>query len=100
MNKNIIKFLSLCLFTGFLLLYFFGNNIYGDELSIKRDLTVAQIEKFENDIKNGVKIDINDYVIKDKKHDNIITNTNKKISNMIEHGFKKIFKYLLKNIEI
>lgn len=74
--------------------------MFPSNLTLKRDLTVSQIEKFEEDIKNGIEIDLNDYIIKDKSYDNIITNTNKKISNIIETGFKKIFKYLLKNINI
>lgn len=100
MNKKIFKYLSLVLLLGFLLLYFGGNNIFGNQLTYKRNLTISQIEKFENDVKNGVKIDINDYVVKDKTHDNIVTNTNKKISSIIEQGFKKIFKYFLNNIDI
>lgn len=74
--------------------------MFQSDITLKRNLTISQIEKFENDIKNGKEIDLNDYIIKDKSYDNIITNTNNKISNAIESGFKKLFKYLLKNINV
>ena len=100
MNKNILKALIIGVFLLFLILYFFGSNMFQSDITLKRNLTISQIEKFENDIKNGKEIDLNDYIIKDKSYDNIITNTNNKISNAIESGFKKLFKYLLKNINV
>lgn len=100
MNNKVIKLVIYAVIILFLLLYFFGSNIFQSKLTEKRDLTTSQIAKFEEDIKNGVEIDINEYVVKDKTYDNIVTNTNNKISNMIELGFKKIFDFLLKNIEV
>ena len=100
MNKNIKRVLLILVLFIFTLLYFFGSNIFPGTLTIKRDLTLKEIEKFEKDVKAGVEVDINDYIVKDKNYDNIITKTNKKISNIISSGFKKIFKYLLKNIDI
>ena len=100
MNNKVIKLVIYAVIILFLLLYFFGSNIFQSKLTEKRDLTTSQIAKFEEDIKNRVEIDINEYVVKDKTYDNIVTNTNNKISNMIELGFKKIFDFLLKNIEV
>ena len=100
MNKNIKRVLLILVLFIFTLLYFFGSNIFPGTLTIKRDLTLKEIEKFEKDVKAGVEVDINDYIVKDKNYDNIITKTNKKISNIISSGFKKLFKYLLKNIDI
>ena len=100
MDKKIIKYFIILLFTLFLIIYFFGSNIFQSGLTKKRDLTQEQIEKFEMDVKNGVEIDINDYVVKDKSYDNSITRFNSKISSVIELGFKKVFEYLLKNIEV
>ena len=82
-----------------LFLYFFGNNIYQGWITEKKDLTIEQIKKFEQDIENGVEIDLEEYIVKDKNFDNTITKINSKISNAIESSFKKIFKYLLKNID-
>lgn len=100
MNKKTIKYVLIVLISIFLALYFFGNNIYQNWTVEKKNLTEEQIMKFEQDVKDGKEIDINDYVIKEKSYDNAITNINQKISNLIEDGFKKIFKYLLKNIDV
>lgn len=55
---------------GLVLLFFFfffvGDIIYKNRLTTKTILTEEQIKKFEEDVKNGVNIDINDYVVKDK----------------------------------
>ena len=99
MNKKILKYLIVILLSLFSILYYFGTTIFQNGLSEKRDLTMEQIAKFEEDVKNGVEIDIKEYVVKDKTYDNLITNINKDISKFIGKGFKKIFKYLLKNIE-
>ena len=100
MNKKVIKYLLIIILGIFLLLYFFGNNIYQGSLTEKKILTEEQIIKFENDVKNGIEIDLNDYVVKEKKFDNAITDINRKISETINYGFKKVFKYLLNNIDI
>ena len=100
MNNKILKITIYVVIALFLLLYFFGSSIFQSKLTQKRDLTTSQIAKFEEDVKNGVEIDINEYVVKDKTYDNIVTNTNKRISNIIELGFKKIFDFLLKNIDV
>jgi len=96
--KQIPKIVIIITFIIFLFFYFFGNNIYQGELTEKKDLTIEQIKKFENDVKNGVEIDINDYVVKEKNYNNDVTRLNDNISNFIELGFKKLFKYLLKGI--
>ena len=95
MNKKVSKVLIAFVFIIFLFFYFFGNNIYQEELTIKKNLTLEQIKKFEKDVKEGVEIDINDYVVKDKDYNNKITELNDNISNIIEFGFKKVFKYIL-----
>ena len=100
MTNKIIKFIFIVVILIFLLLYFFGSNIYQSQLKEKRDLTEEQIIKFEQDVKAGIEIDINDYIVKDKNYDNMVTNINRKISETINKGFKEIFKYLLKNIDI
>lgn len=100
MNKKFIKYIFIFIIGLFLLLYFFGSNVFQSRLTVKRDLTQEQIDKFEEDVRNGVEVDIKNYIVKDKKYNNIITDTNSKISNVIEYSFKKIFEYLLKNIDV
>lgn len=99
MIKDIRKVLVIIIFVIFLFFYFFGSNIYQKELTEKKDLTIEQIKKFESDVKAGVEIDLNDYIVKDKNYDNNVTKINVTISNFIEKGFKKIFKYLLSGID-
>ena len=100
MNKKIIKYSLVAISIIFLVLYFFGGNIYQNWTTEKKILTEDQIMKFEKDVKDGKEIDLEEYVVKEKSYDNTVTNINKKISNIIEEGFKKIFKYLLKNIDV
>ena len=81
-------------------MFYFGKNIYKYKLTEKKELTEVQIKKFEDDIKNGVEIDLDEYIVKDKDYSNNITKTNKKISNTISRFFRKIFEYFLRNINI
>ena len=69
-------------------------------LTLKRNLTEAQIIKFEEDVKNGVEIDLNDYVVKEKTYNNKVTDINKKISHFISSISKKVFEYVFKSIDI
>ncbi len=89
---------------GLVLLFFFfffvGDIIYKNRLTTKTILTEEQIKKFEEDVKNGVNIDINDYVVKDKDYQNNVTRVNDTISSLINKTFKQIFKYILKSIDV
>lgn len=89
---------------GLVLLFFFfffvGDIIYKNRLTTKTILTEEQIKKFEEDVKNGVNIDINDYVVRDKDYQNNVTRVNDTISSLINKTFKQIFKYLLKSIDV
>lgn len=100
MKNKIIKYVLLSVVFTFLILYFFGGRIYDYKLKEKKVLTEEQIKKFEEDVKNGIEIDINDYIIKDKDYSNSITKINGEISNIIELGFKKVFEQILNNINV
>ncbi len=100
MIKKKSKYFIYLVILFFLFIYFFGGNIYKYKLTEKKDLTLEQISKFENDIKNGIEIDLSEYVVKDKNYYNSITNINNDISKIINVGLRKIFQYLLKKIDI
>lgn len=100
MIKKIVKFVIVLVIAIFLFLFFWGSNIYKSKITEKKDLTEAQIKKFEEDIKNGIEIDLEDYIVKDKDFSNRITKINSNISDIINYGFRKLFEYLLKNINI
>lgn len=89
---------------GLILLFFFffyvGGFIYKNKLTTKKVLTEEQIKKFEEDVKNGVTIDINDYVVREKNYENNVTRVNDTISSLINKTFRQIFKYLLKSIDV
>lgn len=99
MKKKIIKMTLYLLLFSFFFVYIIGSNgLYEYKLNNKKVLTEDAIKKFETDVKNGVKIDLNDYIVVEKNYDNKLTRTNRKISNYIADVSKKVFKYLFRYI--
>lgn len=77
---------------------------YQTTLQKKTSLTNEAISAFENDIKNGKDIDINNYIeINQKNYDNAISKSGRYISNkinsIISGGLKKTLQIILKAIE-
>ena len=92
MKEKIIKMSLYLLLFSFLFVYIIGSSgLYEYRLNNKKTLTEDAIKKFETDVKNGVKIDLNDYIVVEKNYDNELTRTNRKISNYIGSMFKKAF---------
>lgn len=100
MKKKVIRYSVIAVTVIFLMFYFLGGKMYNYRLTEKKILTEEQIAKFEEDVKNNVEIDLNDYVYKENDYSNNVTRINDKISRAIEKGFKKMFEYLLKNINL
>ena len=62
MNHKIFNRILFVLFLIFLAIYYSANTGLIDyQAKYKKELTEEEIEKFEEDIKNGVDIDITDY---------------------------------------
>ena len=62
-------------------------------------LTDEQIEQFEKDVKEGKKIDINDYVLyRNTDYSTDISNDIYKISLVIENFFDKAIKLVFNNV--
>ena len=99
MKEKIIKVSLYLLLFSFLFVYIIGSSgLYEYRLNNKKTLTEDAIKKFETDVKNGVKIDLNDYIVVEKNYDNELTRTNRKISNYIGSMFKKaLFRYIGNN---
>ncbi len=94
-----LKFGSTLLFLLFIFIYVVGSSgLHEYKLNEKKVLTEQQIKNFENDVNNGVKIDITDYIVPEKNYDNVFTKTNRKISQYISKGFEESFKYLFRYI--
>ena len=94
--NNILKIIGIIVIIFFLSLYFsrYSNNYYED----KTNLTEKAIEKYEKDLKEGKKIDPNNYIVEEKNYNNKASTIGLKASKFIEntfsYGLKHIMKYL------
>jgi len=101
MNKDqFIKVASILIFLFFLFTYIVGSSgFYEYKLNENKNLTEEKIKQFENDLSNGVNIDINNYLEEgNKNYDNIFTKINRDISYYINKGFEVTFDYLFRYI--
>lgn len=104
-NKIFKGVLFLLLGIFFVMIITCSNGYYEYELNKKTNLTNEAIEKFEQDVKNGKNIDINNYVKTDtKNYDNKVSrmgnSISKKIDNTMSLGIKYLFKYIEKSIDL
>lgn len=101
MKENIARIIILILFILFIGLYLVGNSGYYDyEEAKKTRLTKEQIEIFEEDLKEGNAIDIENYLELNKKdYSNIISDTTLNISTTISKTFSKALNYAFKKID-
>ena len=105
MNKeNIFKFIFMFLLVIYLCLYFTNmTGLYEYKNYKKMSLTSEQIEKFEQDVKNGKEINIDNYIVEEKTmHNNKIGNFEKKFSfkfsEVLTNTLTKTFNFLSKFI--
>ena len=105
-NKNgILKLIFGIFFMSFLVIYFSEITGYYEYQNYKKtNLTNEQIKKFEEDVKSGNKVDINEYLIVDeRKYNNTLSKLASKLSNsiskIVNNGVKYTFKYISKLIE-
>lgn len=104
-KTKIVKFIFGVFFISFLVIYFSEvTGYYEYQNHMKTALTEEQIKKFEEDVKNGNKVDINEYLMVDtKKYNNTLSKLASKlsdgISNFVNSGVEYTFKYISKLIE-
>ena len=104
-TKKIFNTSIFILFTIFACLYFASNNGYYEyQNKEKTQLTKEKIKQFEEDIKNGKRVDIKDYLSKDdKNYDNKITKLGNKLSDVIDYSMmdtlEKTFNFFEKVIK-
>jgi hypothetical protein len=102
---KILKLSFILLFIAFIVAYSIGESGYYEyKLSNKKNLTDEQIEKFEQDIKDGKDIDIADYLSDDKiDYTNSLSRTTYKFSDklnkVLKNGIETIFKFANKLVE-
>lgn len=99
-KENVVKTIFIFLFIIFITIYISqASGYYEYELHKKVELTKEEIVKFENDIKDGKNIDLNDYLKNTNKNysnsfskigSNFSTVTSKYIRKCIDETFKFI----------
>lgn len=102
-KQNIFKFIFLVLFMTYTAIYIMVNLGYYEYSSYtKKVFTEEQIKKFEEDVKNGIELDINDYLVEEKnisKNKQIGLKISEFIGNCSKRSIEEIFKLLNKVIE-
>lgn len=104
-KNKIYKFIFWLFFMSFLVIYFSELTGYYEYQNYqKTSLTEEQIKKFEEDVKNGNKVDINEYlVVNNKKYNNNLSKLASKlsdgISKIVNNGVEYTFKYISKLID-
>ena len=104
-TKKIFNTIMFILFTIFVCLYFASNNGYYEyQNKEKSELTKAKMKEFEEDVKNGKKVNLKDYLTKkNKNYDNKITKLGNKLSDVVDYsmnnGLEKTFNFFEKIIE-
>lgn len=103
-NEKIGKFVFYVLFISFLVLYFSSlTGYYEYQNHQKTNLTANEIKKFEQDIKEGKDIDIQDYLATEITYSNsfskLTSTLSEKISEFTTTGINESFKYLSKMMD-
>ena len=100
-NGNIARIVILILFIMFIGLYLVGNSNYYDyESASKTRLTEEQIKIFEQDVKEGNAVDIENYLkLNEKDYANPISDAALNISTTISKSFDKALNYVFKKID-
>ena len=95
--KRLIKLIGIILLIFFLALYLSSyNTSYYENKNI---LTEDAIKRFEKDLKEGKKINVNNYIEKEKNYNNKVSTYTLKISNLIDKCINKSLRLVLKYLE-
>ncbi len=102
---NVFKVITLLLFIIFLTLFFASNTGYYDYENRKTvNLTEKQIKKFEQDVRDGKNLSLENYLVKPQNNNpsflaKIGSKTSKTISNVISGSVNVTFGFLIKFVE-
>ena len=95
--KRLIKLIGIILLIFFLALYLSSyNTSYYENKNI---LTEDAIKRFEKDLKEGKKINVNNYIKKEKNYNNKVSTYTLKLSNLIDKCINKSLRLVLKYLE-
>ena len=96
--KRLIKLIGIILLIFFLALYLSSyNTSYYENKNI---LTEDAIKRFEKDLKEEKKINVNNYIEKEKNYNNKVSTYTLKLSNLIDKCINKSLRLVLKYLEI
>ena len=104
-SNNMFKFLFTITFLFFLTIYFASSTGYYEYKNYQKSKYIDnQLKKYEEDIKNGVAIDLNEYIKKsEESYDNKLSVKASKLSNfiskLVKGGVENTFKYISKLID-
>ena len=97
--KHAVRFTILCLFLLFIGLYITQALGYYEFTNAKKTtLTNSAIERFENDVKSGKKLDTKNYIEAEKHYNNMLSNASLTISNAIETTFNTLMNTLFNEL--
>ena len=102
---NGVKIITLLLFIIFITLFFASYTGYYDYENRKtKVLTEQQMKKFEEDVKKGVNLDLENYIVKsNNNHQSILSKmgakTSKTVSTIISSSVNYTFDFLIKFVE-
>lgn len=95
--KRLIKLIGIILLIFFLALYLSSyNTSYYENKNI---LTEDAIKRFEKDLKEEKKINVNNYIEKEKNYNNKVSTYTLKLSNLIDKCINKSLRLVLKYLE-
>ena len=99
-KDNLFKIIFCILMLIYLSLYFAGISGYYEYRNYKKMiLTEEQINQFEEDVKEGKEINVEDYIVEEKNnHNNKIANAGKKLSFIISSSMSKVLTKCFKAI--
>ena len=95
--KKIVKIIGILLVISFLSLYLSSLNT--NYYSNKNVLTEEAIKNYEKDLKEDKKIDINNYIEKEKNYNNHVSSSFLKMSKLIDKCINKSLKLVIKYLD-
>ena len=102
---NSVKVITLILFIIFITMFFASFTGYYDYENKKQAImTEEKIKQFEQDVKNGVNLDLTNYIDKPKNNYNsflakVGSKTSKFISNTVSSSVSNFFGFLIKFVD-
>ncbi len=96
---KVFKFLLFVTILAFLALFYAYSNGYYERLqNDKVILTNQKIEEFENNLKNGKDITIEDYMVKDKSYSTKTSELSLKVSDKASNLLDSVIKFLFQKL--